>query len=76
MATIFANIYLIDIYTYAPSFTGAWNDRYRLGYHHNAAGYQWEAWMYMTYIDWIVRNNFEDFKQVAFIGTEHENTNA
>jgi len=71
MPTIFENVYLIDIYTYAPKFIDDWSSRYRLGYHLNAMGYQWEAWMYMTYIDWIIRNNYSKFKQVAFIGTNY-----
>ena len=47
-----------------------------MGGHLNAMGYEYTARMFMTYIDWIIRNNYEDFKEVAFIGTKlHYTTN-
>lgn len=30
--------------------------------------------MVMSYIDYIIRNNMSDFKQVGFIGTPFKNT--
>ena len=40
-----------------------------MGGHLNAAGYQYTAWLMMSYIDWIIRHNMQDFSQAAFIGT-------
>lgn len=39
--------------------------------HMNAAGYQYVCYQTMTYIDWIVRNNYEEFAEVALIGTNY-----
>lgn len=39
----------------------------------NAAGYLLTARMIESYIDYIVRHNIVDFKQVGFIGTPHHN---
>lgn len=71
MAEIFSNIYVIDLYKYAPDYSKGsdFARKFMLGGHLNAAGYQYTAWMFMTYIDWIVRNNMDDFAQVGFIGT-------
>lgn len=74
MADIFENVYVIDLYKYAPSYEkgSEFRDQYFMGGHLNAAGYQYTAWMIMTYIDWIIRHNMKDFEQVAFIGTEYK----
>lgn len=74
MAEIFKNVYVIDLYKYAPSYSkgGDIRNRFFMGGHMTAAGYQYTAWMLMTYIDWIIRHNWKDFEQVAFIGTEYK----
>ena len=68
------NVYVIDLFRYGPSYASGTNfrDSFFLGGHMNAAGYEYTAWMFMTYIDWIIRNNMDDFSQVAFIGTDYE----
>lgn len=73
MAKLFNNVYVIDLYKYAPSYKNGtpFRDLCFLGGHMNAAGYQYTAWMMMTYIDWIIRHNPKDFQQVAFIGTDY-----
>ena len=77
IATLFDNVYLVDIEKYAPivgsngSNVGVWSDRYRLQFHFTAAGYQLMAWYIMNYIDWIIRNNYAYFKDVAFIGNDN-----
>lgn len=65
---LFTNTFLIDLWTYAPSFTGSWNTNYRKGFHLSPAGYQYIAYLVNTYLDWIVRNSPSSFKDVAFIG--------
>ena len=40
-----------------------------MGGHLTPAGYQVTAWIMMNYIDWIIRHNMDDFRQVAYIGT-------
>lgn len=74
MAILFKNVYVIDLYKYAPSYEKGkdFRNQFFLGGHMNAAGYEYTAWMIMTYIDWIIRNNMKDFEQVAFIGTKYQ----
>lgn len=67
----FENCYLIDLYTYAHE--PHWNvpNIYKTGvYHKNTLGYQKMAWDVMSYIDYIIRHNMEEFIDVQFIGTD------
>ena len=71
MADIFDNVYVIDLEKYAPDYSAGSDIRnnFFMGGHLNAAGYQYTAWLMMSYIDWIIRHNMQDFSQAAFIGT-------
>jgi hypothetical protein len=62
----FNRIYLIDLETYSRE-RGPWNI---MGNHLSAAGYLYAAYEIMTYVDWIVRNNGNDFKYTALVGTD------
>ena len=66
------NCYILDMNTYyvKKDEVSDWNIRYKLGGHLNAMGYKEYANVVITYIDWIIRNNYEDFKDVQFIGTD------
>lgn len=71
MPELFDNVYLIDLGKYGPDY-GEGSDirnNFYMGGHLNAAGYQYTAWLMMSYIDWIIRHNMADFSQVGFIGT-------
>ena len=73
MATIFSRVYVVDIAKYLPMygtypFVGAF---YSNG-HLNATGYEWTAYLFNTYIDWIIRNNYSDFGLSPFIPEDHE----
>ena len=72
MAKVFDNTYVIDLEKYGPSYEpgSEIEQNYYVGTHLSAAGYQLTAWIMMNYIDWIIRHNMEDFKQVGFIGTD------
>lgn len=70
MADFFDNTYVIDLYEYAPTYDEDFRRKFFMGGHMNAMGYVFTAHMVASYIDWIIRNNFEDFKEVPFIGTE------
>lgn len=70
LAEFFDNTYVIDLYEYAPDY----NDEkfvksFFLFGHMNPAGYYLSAIIISSYIDYIVRHNFEDFTQVGLIGT-------
>ena len=66
---IFSRTYLIDLYTYAPINDEAYKAKFRLG-HFTPTGYIVTARMIESYIDYIIRKNPDDFKQVGFIGTD------
>ena len=70
IADKFSNIYVIDLYQYAPKYDEEFKRKFYLNGHMNAAGYRFTAKIIESYIDYIVRQNFEDFTQVGFIGKE------
>lgn len=68
MGDIFENVYVLDLEKYAPDFTTPeFRERYMLMGHLNAAGYQYIAWMFMTYINWIIENNLPEFTDIALL---------
>ncbi len=73
MAELFENTYVIDLYEYAPVYDADFRRDFFLSGHLNPAGYKLTARMVMAYIDYIVRHNFSDFKQIPFIGTPYYN---
>ena len=68
--------YLIDLETYGVSSTEAadWKLKYYNGGHLNGLGYVELAKMILTYMNWIIKNNISDFKEIAFIGTDYSYT--
>lgn len=66
--------YLIDLFAHGDNyFTNAtWRNRHYQGNHMNILGYKWCSWMFMQYIDSIIRNNLADFEEVGFIGTNYK----
>lgn len=71
-AKMFSNSYVLDFRRYAPDYGEEVRKKYYLGGHMNPVGYVLTACMVETYIDYIIRNNMDDFKQVGFIGTEYK----
>lgn len=69
MTEIFSNSYVIDLYNYAPVYDASFREKFFLGGHMNACGYILTAKMVASYIDYIIRHNMEDFKQIGFVGT-------
>ncbi len=65
--------YVIDLYKYAPVYDEKFKENFYLGGHMNASGYLLTANIFMSYIDYLIRSNPEDFAQVGFIGTEWHN---
>ena len=72
MAKLFSNTYVINLRKYSPVYDGEFKKKFFVGGHMNAAGYILTAQMITSYIDYIVRHNFEDFRQVGFIGTPYK----
>ena len=69
LADMFDNVYLIDLYKYAPAYDEFFMEKHFLNGHLSAEGYLFTAYMFMDYIDWIIRHNPEDFKDVPLYGT-------
>ena len=65
--------YVIDLFKYAPAYkTEEFKRNFHMADHMNPAGYKLTAYFISSYIDYIIRHNMDDFKQVGFIGTEHQ----
>lgn len=65
------NCYLLDMAKYwiQEDEVYNWMSKYQNGGHLNAMGYLLKTQARITYIDWIIRNNLSEFKDVQFIGT-------
>ena len=74
LAAMLPRTYVIDLRTYAPPYDEEFKAKFYLGGHMNPMGYVLTAKMTASYIDYIVRHNMNDFKQVGFIGTPFKNT--
>lgn len=74
MADYFDNSYVIDLRKYGPVYNDDFRKRFFLGGHMAPTGYYLTAKMMVSYIDYIIRHNYNDFKQVGFIGTPFKNT--
>lgn len=76
LAELFDYTYVLDFRQYAPVYDEEFRRNFFLAGHMNPMGYNLTAKMTMSYIDYIIRNNPEDFAQVGFIGTPWHNKNA
>lgn len=70
LAEYFDNAYVIDLYKYGPVYDEDFDRRFKLYGHLNPSGYILTAQIIDSYIDYIVRHNYEDFKTAGFIGTD------
>ena len=69
LSEYFANSYVIDLYKYGPIHDDKFKEKFYLHGHLNPSGYILTAQIIDSYIDYIVRHNPQDFKNVGFIGT-------
>ena len=76
IAATFPRCYVIDLRRYAPLYDAAFKKQFFLGGHMNACGYLLTARMVAAYIDYIIRHNPDDFRQIGFVGTPYRNTKA
>lgn len=65
----FDNSYVINLYEYGPVYDAEFKEKYFLHCHMNPMGYVLTAKLIDSYIDYIIRTNPNDFKNVGFIGT-------
>ena len=71
LAEFFEGTYVIDLRTYATEFDADFRKKFYLGGHLNPAGYLLVGRMVASYIDYIIRHNFEDFREVGVNGIEY-----
>ena len=64
------NTYVLDLFNNAPVYNSQFKEKFYLRGHLNPAGYLLTAKMTAAYIDYIIRHNMKDFKEVGFIGTD------
>ena len=68
LTEVFDNSYLIDLYSYAPNYDDEYFKKiFFMNSHMSPMGYVYSADIIAAYIDYIIRNNPEDFKMVGFI---------
>ncbi|MDO4618566.1 MAG: SGNH/GDSL hydrolase family protein [Clostridia bacterium] len=65
LADFVGNAYVIDLYKYGPHHDEEYFDKYYLLGHLSPAGYLETAKIIDSYIDYIIRHNFEDFKMLG-----------
>lgn len=73
IAELFEFVYIIDLRKFAPEYDAEFMKKFYLDNHMNPMGYLFTAKMVMSYIDWIIRHNMDDFKQTGFIGKPYHN---
>ncbi len=73
LAAYFDNAYVIDMYRYGPQFDKAYCERFYLNGHMSPSGYLFYGRLIDSYIDYIIRHNPADFREVALIGTDIKN---
>ena len=69
LAEYYDNCYVIDLYKYGPKYDERFSKHFNLNGHLNPMGYIFTAKMIDSYIDYIIRHNPDDFKNVGFINT-------
>jgi hypothetical protein len=72
-AEFFDNSYVLDFKKYAPVYNEAFKQKFYLNNHLNAAGYALTAKFVISYIDYIIRHNIEDFSEIALVNTPYKN---
>ena len=70
---LFPHSYVIDLDRFAPPHDAAFRASFYMGGHLNAAGYRLTAKQIESYIDYIIRHNMDDFRQIGFVGTPYHN---
>lgn len=72
MVNHFNFVYYLDLFQYELAYDSEFQKIYFNGFHENALGYARTAWVISSYVDWYIRQNYEDFREVGFIGTEYK----
>lgn len=73
LTKVFPHSYVLDIRKYAPVYDAAFREAFYMGGHLNPLGYELTGQMVCAYIDYLVRNNPNDFRKMGFVGTSLDN---
>ena len=73
LAEFFENAYVIDLKKYAPVYDKDFKEKFYLNGHLNACGYALTAKMVLSYIDYIIRHHFDDFREIGLVNTPWKN---
>lgn len=71
MPNHFNFVYYLNLYEYEKPYDSEFQKIYFNGFHENALGYARTAWVISSYVDWYIRHNYEEFREVGFIGTDY-----
>lgn len=71
IAGLFGQVYVIDLYKYAPVYDAAFKERFWLHGHMNPMGYRYTALMMESYIDYYIRKDPPAFYEIGFMGTNY-----
>lgn len=71
IADLFEYVYVMDIRKYGAVYDEEFQKKFYLGTHMNPMGYLYTAKVVASYMDYIIRHNMEDFKQIQFIGKQY-----
>lgn len=65
------NCYVMDFMKYAPITDDYYREKFYLNGHLNPCGYILSAKLIISYMDYIIRHNIQDFTYVGYIGREN-----
>ncbi len=71
LAGFFDNCYVLHLRKYGPVYDQKFRDNFYLRHHMNPMGYVVTAEMVMSYIDYIIRHNPDDFKTIGLQNTPY-----
>lgn len=69
-AKVFENVYVINLFDYAPVYDAEFTSKFYYNGHMSPTGYVLSARLIESYVDYIIRKNPQDFKTVGLLGTE------
>lgn len=67
MTEVFPESYVVDLREYAPAYDEAFKEVYYLNGHLSPMGYKLTADFVMSYVDYIIRHNYAQFKLAGLI---------
>lgn len=70
LAEHYSNSYVIDLAKYMPVYDQDFKDKFFLEGHMNPMGYLLTGKVMVSYIDYIIRHDLDNFKHVGYINTE------